>query len=113
MDIRGCRRRCISVRVAMIKVLGTICVILAVSAYIMFSMYKHSRDEIITLESDITRLTNIVKGYQNAEMEANITIKELREQIRSNQESTDWYNTPIPANVLDVMQKRHNRNRKH
>ena len=97
----------------MVKVLGIICVILAVTAYFLFSMYIHSREEISALESDKTRLTNIVKGYQNAEVEANITIKELREQIRSNQESTDWYNTPIPANVLDVMQKRHNRNRKH
>ena len=87
----------------MVKVLGIICVILAVTAYFLFSMYIHSREEISALESDKTRLTNIVKGYQNAEVEANITIKELREQIRSNQESTDWYNTPIPANVLDVM----------
>ena len=96
----------------MVKVLGIICVILAVTAYVLFSMYIHSREEISALESDKTRLTNIVKGYQNAEVEANITIRELRNQIRDNQKSVDWYNTPIPADILDVMQKRHNRNRK-
>lgn len=103
----------------MVKVLGTICVILAVSAYVLFSMYRHSQKEIkaldkeITdLESEKTRLTNIVKGYQNAEVEANITIRELRNKIRDNKQSTDWYNTPIDANVLNVLQERHNRNRK-
>lgn len=96
----------------MVKVLGIICVILAVTAYVLFSMYIHSKEEISALESDKTRLTNIVKGYQNAEVEANITIRELRNKIRDNKQSTDWYNTPIPTDVIDVMQKRHNRNRK-
>lgn len=96
----------------MVKVLGTICVILAVSAYILFSMYRHSQKEIATLESEKNSLTNMVKGYQNAEVEANITIRELRNKIRDNKKSSDWYNTPIPTDVLDVLQERHNRNRK-
>lgn len=96
----------------MTKVLGTICVILAVSVYILFSMYKHSQKEINALESEKNRLTNIVKGYQNAEVEANITIRELRNKIRDNQKSSDWYNTPIPADVLNVLQERHNRHGK-
>ena len=96
----------------MTKVLGTICVILAVSAYILFSMYRYTQKEKNALESEKNRLTNIVKGYQNAEVEANITIRELRNKIRDNQKSVDWYNTPIDANVLNILQKRHNRNRK-
>lgn len=75
-------------------------------------MYKHSQKEVATLESEKNSLTNMVKGYQNAEVEANITIRELRNKIRDNQKSIDWYNTPIPDDVLDVLQKRHNRNRK-
>ena len=54
----------------------------------------------------------MVKGYQNAEVEANITIRELRNKIRDNQKSIDWYNTPIPTDVLNVLQERHNRRRK-
>ena len=97
----------------MVKVLGIICIILALCAYILFSMYIHSREEITVLESEKNRLTNIVKGYQNAEVEANITIRELRNKIRDNKKSVDWYNTPIDANVLNVLQERHNRRRKH
>ena len=96
----------------MVKALGIICIILALCVYILFSMYIHSREEITTLESEKNRLTNIVKGYQNAEVEANITIRELRNKIRDNQKSVDWYNTPIPSDVLNILQERHNRRRK-
>ena len=96
----------------MVKVLGVICVILALCAYFLFSMYTHSQKEIAVLETEKNSLTNIVKGYQNAEVEANITIRELRNKIRNNQKSVDWYNTPIPTDVLNVLQERHNRHRK-
>lgn len=96
----------------MVKVLGIICVILTLCVYVLFSMYRHSQNEIATLESEKNNLTNMVKGYQNAEVEANITIRELRNKIRDNQKSIDWYNTPIPTDVLNVLQERHNRRRK-
>lgn len=78
----------------------------------MFRMYTDSQKEIALLESEKNNLKNIVKGYQNAEVEANHTIRELRNQIRNSPKNTDWYNTLIPFELLDVMQERHNRNRK-
>jgi hypothetical protein len=75
-------------------------------------MYTDSQKEITALESEKNGLINAMKGYQNAEVEANLTIKQLRNQIRDNKESTDWYNTPVPVELLNVLQERHNRNRK-
>lgn len=72
-------------------------------------MYTDSQKEITALESEKNGLINMMKGYQNAEVEANLTIKQLRNQIRDNKESTDWYNTPVPVELLDVIRKRHNR----
>lgn len=93
----------------MVKILSIVCSILAVCAYTLFSMYTDSQKEITVLESEKNGLINAMKGYQNAEVEANLTIKQLRNQIRDNKESTDWYNTPIPTDVLDIIRKRHNR----
>ena len=96
----------------MVKILGIISAVSALCAYFLFSMYTNSQKEIAVLETEKNSLTNIVKGYQNAEVEANHTIRQLRNQIRDNQKNTDWYNTPIPAELLSIMQERHNRSRK-
>ena len=93
------------------KYITILAVILAVCLYFAINRLVVANDKINSLESEKNNLINIVKGYQNAEVEANITIKQLRDKIRNNNQSNDWYNTPIPFELLDVMQKRHNRNK--
>lgn len=95
----------------MLKILSIYCVFTTILVGILFYMYKQSQKENAVLESEKKGLINIVKGYQNAEVEANITIKELREQL-VDKNNLDWYNGAIPANLLDRVRKRHNRNRK-
>lgn len=95
----------------MLKVLSIYCVFSTLLVGILFYMYKQSQKENAVLESEKKGLINIVKGYQNAEVEANITIKELRGQLLD-KNNLDWYNTAIPADLLDSLRKRHNRNRK-
>ena len=94
------------------KYIAVLAAILAVCLYFAINSLVIAKDKINSLESEKNRLTNIVKGYQNAEVEANITIKQLRDKIRNNNQSNDWYNTPIDANVLNILQERHNRRRK-
>ena len=94
------------------KYIAILAVILAACLYFAINRLVVAKDKINSLESEKNRLTNIVKGYQNAEVEANITIRELRNKIRDNNQSNDWYNTPIDANVLNILQERHNRRRK-
>ena len=93
------------------KYIAVLAVILAVCLYFAINGLVIANDKINSLESEKNNLINIVKGYQNAEVEANITIKQLRDKIRNNNKSNNWYNTPIPFELLDVMQKRHNRNK--
>lgn len=93
------------------KYIAILSVILAVCLYFTFNRLVIANDKINALESEKNNLINIVKGYQNVEVEANITIKQLRDKIRNNNQSNDWYNTPIDANVLNILQKRHNRNK--
>ena len=95
----------------MLKILSIYCVFTTILVGILFYMYKQSQKENAVLESEKKGLINIVKGYQNAEVEANITIKELREQL-VDKNNLDWYNGAIPADLLDSVRKRHNRNRK-
>ena len=94
------------------KYIAVLAVILAVCLYFAINRLVVDNDKINSLESEKNNLINIVKGYQNAEVEANITIKQLRDKIRNNNQSNDWYNTPIDANVLNILQERHNRRRK-
>lgn len=95
----------------MLKILPIYCVISTLLVGILFYMYKQSQKENAVLEREKKGFINIVKGYQNAEVEANITIKELRSQL-SDKNNLDWYNGAIPADLLDSVRKRHNRNRK-
>ena len=94
------------------KYIAVLAAILSVCLYFAINRLVVANDKINSLESEKNNLINIVKGYQNAEVEANITIRELRNKIRDNNQSNDWYNTPIDANVLNILQERHNRRRK-
>ena len=94
------------------KYIAVLAAILAVCLYFAINRLVIANDKINSLEREKNNLVNIVKGYQNAEVEANKTINRLRKTLESSKANMDWYNTPIPFELLDVMQKRHNRNRK-
>lgn len=94
------------------KYIAILAVVLAVCLYFAINRLVIANDKINSLEREKNNLVNIVKGYQNAEVEANKTINRLRKTLESSKANMDWYNTPIPFELLDVMQKRHNRNRK-
>lgn len=94
------------------KYISILTVILAACLYFAINRLVVAKDKINSLESEKNNLINIMKGYQNAEVEANKTINQLRKTLESSKANMDWYNTPIPFELLDVMQKRHNRNRK-
>ena len=94
------------------KYLAIACGILALVCVLIFKGYVNRGKEITALENDKDKLINTIKEYQNAEMEANKSIKQLRETLKSNQANMDWYRQPLPVDVLNVLQERHNRNRK-
>ena len=94
------------------KYLAVTCFFLAVCVVILFNMYKDSRNEINTLKNEKKALITSIEEMRNAEVEANKTIKRLREAALSGKDSMDWYNDTVPLNVLSVMQERHNRRRK-
>ena len=87
------------------------CVFLALVSFLAVNGYLERGNEIDRLKSEKNGLINIIEDYKNAEVETNKTINELRKVVENNKENYDWYNTPIPRDVLDVMRKRHNRNK--
>lgn len=87
------------------------CVFLALVSIFTINGYLERGKEIDRLKSEKNGLINIIEDYKNAEVETNKTINELRKVVENNKENYDWYNTPIPHDVLDVMRKRHNRNK--
>ena len=93
------------------KYIILIAILLASGWYLTFSRLVNAKKEITTLESEKTVLFQNIERYKNAEMEANKTISSLRKSASSSKESLDWYNTPVPNNVLVRLQERHNRNR--
>lgn len=94
------------------KYLAVTCVFLALCVVILFNMYKDSRNEINTLKNEKKALITSIEEMRNAEMEANRTIKRLREAALSGKDNMDWYAGIIPYDVLSVLQERHNRHRK-
>ena len=63
------------------------------------------------LEAEKNNLSLLIKDYKNAQMEADKTIKTLRDAVKDNKENLDWYNDRVPYDVLDIMSKRYNGNK--
>lgn len=63
------------------------------------------------LEAEKNSLSLVIKDYKNAQMEADKTIKTLRDAVEKNKENLDWYNDRVPYDVLDIMQKQYNGNK--
>ena len=94
------------------KYLAIACVFLALVSIFFARGFINRGKEIESLKGEKDNLISIIEGYKNAEVEANKSIKQLRKAIENSKDNMDWYNTPIPADLLNVMQERHNRNRK-
>lgn len=94
------------------KYLAILCVIFFFVSAIAIKGFIDRGVEIESLRDEKNKLMDLLEEAQNAEVEANKSIKRLRRVIENSKASMDWYNTPIPADLLDVMQERHNRNRK-
>lgn len=94
------------------KYLAIACVFLALVSVFFARGFINRGKEIESLKGEKDNLINIIEGYKNAEMEANKSIKQLRKAIEDNKDNLDWYYQPIPFDLLNVMQERHNRNRK-
>lgn len=69
------------------------------------------KKENISLQGEKNALSEIIKGYENAKVESDRTIKKLRAATENNKENLDWYNQRVPYDVLDIMQKQYS-NRK-
>lgn len=93
------------------KYLAILCVVFFLIAVIAIKGFIDRGVEIESLRDEKNKLINLLEETQNAEVEANITIKELREQL-VDKNNLDWYNGAIPTDLLDSLRKRHNRNRK-
>lgn len=93
------------------KYIIILAVILGLGWYLTFNRLSVANDKINTLESEKNTLETTIERYKNAQVESSITIKKLRDQIRNNKENTDWYNTPVPVELLNVLQERHNRSK--
>ena len=94
------------------KYLTIACVFLALVSIFFARGFINRGKEIESLKGEKDNLINIIEGYKNAEMEANKSIKQLRKALENSKDNLDWYNAPIPADLLGVMRERHNRNRK-
>ena len=94
------------------KYLAILCVIFFFVSAIAIKGFIDRGVEIESLRDEKNKLIGLLEEAQNAEVEANKSIKQLRKALENSKDNMDWYNTPIPADLLDVMQERHNRNRK-
>ena len=94
------------------KYLAIACVFLAMVSIFFARGFFNRGKEIESLKGEKDNLINIIEGYKNAEMEANKSIKQLRKTLEISKTNMDWYNTPIPGDLLSVLQERHNRSRK-
>lgn len=71
------------------------------------------KKENITLQIEKNALSEVIKGYENAKMESDKTIKKLRAAAEKDKENLDWYNQPVAYDVLDIMQKQYNNHKAH
>ena len=84
-------------------------VFLAVVSCFLYSKVITLEKEKTALESEKTALLTTVERYKNAQVEANKTIKRLREISQINKADLDWYNTLTPVEFVKFLQERHNR----
>ena len=86
-------------------------IFLAVRCFYLDNVVDTLKKENTALQGEKNALLETIKGYENAKVESDKTIKELRNAANLAKENLDWYYQRVPADVLNVLQKRHNRNK--
>ena len=84
---------------------------MTVGLYFINLQLTNAKNKITSLEAEKNALQLNIERVQNAEKEANKTIKSLRKSAESNQNCLDWSRTPVCVESINELQKRHNRNR--
>ena len=93
------------------KYLILIIVLMTVGLYFINLQLTNAKNKITSLEAEKNALQLNIERVQNAEKEANKTIKSLRKSAESNPNCLDWSRTPVCVESINELQKRHNRNR--
>lgn len=93
------------------KYLTVIIVLMTVGLYVINLQLTNAKNKITSLEAEKNALQLNIERVQNAEKEANKTIKSLRKSAESNPNCLDWSRTPVCVESINELQKRHNRNR--
>ena len=84
---------------------------MTVGLYFINLQLTNAKNKITSLEAEKNALQLNIERVQNAEKEANKTIKSLRKSSQSSPNCLDWARTPVCVDMLNVLQERHNRNR--
>lgn len=84
---------------------------MTVGLYFINLQLTNAKNKITSLEAEKNALQLNIERVQNAEKEANKTIKSLRKSAESNPNCLDWSRTPVCVESINELQKRHNRNR--
>ena len=91
------------------KYIIILAVFLAAVGCYLYSRVLTLEKEKTALESEKTALVTTIERYKDAQVEANKTIKRLREISQINKADLDWYNTLTPVEFVKFLQERHNR----
>ena len=91
------------------KYIVLLAVILTAINFFLFSRVNTLEKDKTTLEGEKKALITSIERYKNAEVEANRTIKRLRQISQTNKTNLDWYHGIIPDEFVKLLQERHNR----
>ena len=91
------------------KYIVGMCVILAVLVLLCLWRIDYLSEKNNVLETEKTALLTTVERYKDAQVEANKTIKRLREISQNDKNNFDWYNSRVPNEFIKLLQERHNR----
>lgn len=91
----------------MTKIKLILAAILITGAVIACWLIKYQYDRITALEAKKTELEATIEKARQANVEANIQIKKLRQLKATDNETADWYNSRLPDSVLMLLQERY------
>ena len=86
-------------------------VFLVIRCFYLNNAVDKLKKENTTLQGEKNALYETIKGYENAKVESDKTIKMLRDAAEQDKNNLYWYHQRVPADVLSVLQKRHNRDK--
>ena len=91
----------------MTKIKLILAAILIAGAVVACWLIKYQYDRITALEAKKTELEAVIEKEKQANVQANIQIKKLRELKATDNETADWYNRRLPDSVIMLLQERY------